>query len=208
MHVVEHEQQRLPARRPLQARQHRLEESEACLRRIGRRRCDRNEWQAIRELRHDLRQLARRRAEGRAHGIHIAADHVLAKQLHPGPVRRRTGFLVTATPEHGHAALTGIVRKNLCDAGLAYSRLAGNRDDLPFARDRFLEVCTQQREILLPSHEQMARLDRVAGRLHSRRREDRAACVAVCRACAVPFTALGACYVRRPDEHAWDELRS
>ena len=32
-----------------------------------------NEWQALRELRNDLRQLARRRAEGRAHGIHIAA---------------------------------------------------------------------------------------------------------------------------------------
>jgi hypothetical protein len=122
--IVEHQHQRLGAAGVLQELGDAVEETEAHLIRLERRR-RRQTGETLAHVGDHLGDVGRARSHLGAQRLRVALVYVGAHDLHPGPVGGCPGALVTASPENLRAAQPRVGaellrRARLADAGLAH----------------------------------------------------------------------------------------
>ena len=86
------------------------------------------------EFGHEGGDIVRRRAHVETHLVERRSSDIGPKDLYPGPVRRRPGFLMAATPKHESALILGQLRERFGATSLADPRLPGYEHQLAIAR--------------------------------------------------------------------------
>ena len=157
VHVVDEHQQAALRRQAAQEARGVVEQAHALLagrqRRIGRERT-----QLGFDLRRELRDFRRRRAERRAQLFRALPARPLAERLDERQVRRRRLVFVAAAAQQRRAALLRMRHEILRQARLAHARLARQQHQLPARLLRIGPVLAQLRRLAaaadqLPAHQ-------------------------------------------------------
>jgi hypothetical protein len=143
-----------------------LEEAQARLHRIGRRR--RLEGpQTLTDLRYDRREIDRRSAKhaGQRHGV-VMLD-VSSDRLGPRPVGREPMMLRAPSPENGFVRQVRAHQELLDGARLADTGFADERDEPTTGGAGVIEAAHERVELSLAAHEDAASATAVGVSLHS-----------------------------------------
>src|ERR1700741_3967913 len=95
--------------------------------------------------------MARRRAHVETHFVEGRSGDIGPKDLYPRPVRRRSGFFMTAPPKHQSALIFGQLRKCLSATSLADPRLPGYEHHLPSPGKNTADRSTETLELACPA---------------------------------------------------------
>ena len=101
----------------------------------------------------DLGDVRRPRPELPAERLAVAAPHVRAEGLHPGPVRGSPSCLPAAADEDLRAELPGAIRQLVGEATLPDAGLSAEENKLPVPGKRALEAVEECRELAITADE-------------------------------------------------------